>query len=739
MPVLAPPARPDPSAVEATPAPPERSRARRQVAGFGALLAGCWILLGAGNGAWLARDHRPPSWDPAVHLLSSLRYREALLDLGRGTARPGESLRRILAVDAFYPPFAPFTAALLTLGRRPDASFSTWALNQFFLALLMVGTFRLGRRVGGAGAGLAAAIVVATFAGVQVASHRFMLDLPLAAVTVLALDALLACDDFSRGRESAWLGLLCGIGMLTKWTFLFFLGAPLLFAVVRAASARSDRRRRLRHAALALALSGVLALPWYLVHAPNLVQDAAGFGGFSRGDWRRFPPVGSVASVVFYPVALARLLLAPGLLLLAAGVASGWRRRGVRRLVLLSLPAVVLLTFLPAKDDRYLIPLLPVAAVLATSWAGEARWPRLWKAAAVGGAAVASLLLAARRDPPARERWPIEELVAALPEAGSGAGPACVRVIPDTAEFHRFVFEYAALASHRRVEIAGDGRFPWFTDAVILKTGEQGARPGPALTMAAIERGEGAFSSVFRRTWQTDLPDGSRGEIWVRDVRPVAGIAPSDLVARFQAAVRREIERHTRSGFPVEIRVEPISDEETLRGRFRRVSVSARDAVFAGRRPGDSALRIRELECDLENVAVNPYRILETGELELLSLDAVTPRLALSEEDVNACLSAGRSDGAARVAFRDGRIRLSLRPKELPTMDLVLEPRIAGHDNLALGFESWRVAGIPLPASLLAIVASQYNPILKEMPCRVRLVAVRCERGLLRIEGGDPF
>jgi hypothetical protein len=732
MSVIAPPAPPDPRAPGASTETAARDGLWGTFAGPVSFLAVLWLVLGAANAVWLARDRRPLAWDPAVHLISSLHYREGLLDLAHGRAGAAETVRKLLAVDEFYPPFVPFLGALLTLGRSPSASVSTWVVNQFFLALLILATFRLGRRVAGMPGGLAAAVAVVTIPGILAFSHGFWLDLPLAALTALAIDVLLASEDFSRTGASAWLGLVCGVGMLTKWTFLFFLAAPLAVAASRALRA-ADRARRFRNAAIGLAIAAAVSLPWYLAHAPNLAQDVAGFGGFTRGHWRRFPPVWSAASLTYNPRALGRLLLAPWLAVLTAGLALAWRNRPVRRLAFVSIPAVVLLTLLPAKDDRYVLPLLPVAAVLGTAWTGEAKRRVAWRIGVIAAAAGASLALTVRREPPSPVRWPIEDAVASLPAPRSSSMPPCVRVIPDTAEFHRYAFEYAALASGRDVQIAGDGHFPWFTDAVVVKTGEQGARPGPARTMAAIERGEGGFCTVFRRTWRDDLPDGSRGEIWIRDVRPVAGVAPAELVERVRTAALREIERRTRSSFRGSIAIETLSDEATRKGEFRRITVSAAELSFAGKRPGDAELRIRDFACDLEGITINPYRLLEDGDLEILSLEAVDPRLAISEDDVNSYLAA-RGGGASRVGFDADRIRVWIRETRLPSLELTLFPRVVGGSNVAIDFESLRLAGIPLPPWFVALLASQYNPILKQMPCRVRLGSVRCERGVLRVE-----
>jgi hypothetical protein len=703
----------------------------------GVVLPAWWLFLGACNMGWLAKDTRPPAWDPAIHLLSSVRYRQVIENFLFGRVALWESIRRLFSVDAFYPPFAPFVAAFATLGLKPNADISTWVLNQFFLGLLIFATYRLGRRAAGTMAGIAAAIAVTTFGAVWSATHIFMLDLPVTAVTALALEELFATERFSKADGSLLFGLIGGIGMLTKWTFLFFLIVPLAVEMGRAA-ALPDRFRRLRNGCAALFVWGLVALPWYLVHAPSLAQDFLGHGPNSPSDWRSFPAVLSLPGLSFYPRAVSSLMLLPWAGMLLIGGALAWRRKPeARRLFLLSIAGLLFLTLFRTKGERYAMPVLPAAAVLATAWAGDPRRKHLGpRLLVVGAAAVVSLALALVRDPPMRQWWPIEEALAAIPNR-PGFSPPCVRVIPDLASFHRFAFEYAAEAGDRNVEIEGAGRIPWFTDGLIVKTGDQGARPGAALIMSRIAKNEGSFQQIFRKTWDHPLPDGSRVELYRRDIRPLEGVAPKELVEKLRSAVRNEISRIAHASFDGRIEIDATSDEETVRGRFRRIAFSAENFKIAGRSPEDPALLAREIGFELLGVAVNPYR-LRDGELELLSLDELAPHLVIREEDASLWLRAAVRDGGARIAFRDGSIHATARPEKWPALELDVAPRIvAGStgNNVSLDFAAFRVSGVRLPTFLAEALASQYNPVVKQMPCRVRIATLACRDGMLTISG----
>ena len=221
--------------------------------------------------------------------------------------------------------------------------------------------------------------------------------------------------------------------------------------------------------------------------------------------------------------------------------------------------------------------------------------------------------------------------------------------------------------------------------------------------------------------------------MYCRDIQPVAGIAPAALVEKLRDAVRAEVARQIHAPFSGKIDVETASDGETLRGYFRQVTISAENLRVGDGESGHLPLVVQELRCELSGLTVNPYR-LRDGELELLSLEELVPHLLLREEDVNIWLS-GQGQLSAQVAFRDGAIRATMRRPRWPAIEITAVPEIVAESNIGLRFRQLRVAGVPFPTFLLSLPASAYNPILKQMPCRIRFAELRCENGTLLISG----
>src|SRR5438876_61580 len=213
-----------------------------------AIVAAVFAVLVGVAAVWLAIDRRPPAWDYANHLERVVTCAE---DLARG------DIKRILERSSFYPPFVPCTAAL-AYRLWPTDEASAQAVVLLFLGLGMAATYLLGRRFSGGAAGVVAAIAFGTAPFVVYISLRFQLDLPLAAMVAIAIEALLRTEGFRRTSWSLGAGIVVGLGLLTKPTFLVYVLVPIVWVTVQIAE-----RRRIVNAAVAAAVAMALSLPWY--------------------------------------------------------------------------------------------------------------------------------------------------------------------------------------------------------------------------------------------------------------------------------------------------------------------------------------------------------------------------------------------------------------------------------------------------------------------------------------------
>jgi hypothetical protein len=189
------------------------------------------------------------------------------------------ALARTLAEDGHYgdrsagprhpfiaAPAAPFAfAAARTLTPAPRDSPTDIPAAYWLLAvvgtLLIVATFALGRRLGGDGAGLVAAAIVAFYPPL-VRTTGELLSEPFGALAIaLALLALLAARRSGRRALFAAGGALLGVAVLARGDLLVALFAcPLVLLVLAGATGR--RRAGAVEAAAVLGAGALVLVPW---------------------------------------------------------------------------------------------------------------------------------------------------------------------------------------------------------------------------------------------------------------------------------------------------------------------------------------------------------------------------------------------------------------------------------------------------------------------------------------------
>jgi len=250
----------------------------------------------------------------------------------------------------------------------PSARF----VGVLFAALLVVSTAGITRRLSGRSeTGWLAGCILLGCLGMATEGRRFMLDVPVAALSTAAFWAWLA---WLENRRTAWLTattLLLAAGFLTKGPIVGLVFGGGFLALIASGRLRPLDLRRHWPALLGHALLwALLALPWFFI-VRALYPEAANLVLADELESRQFFNLSPGIFLGLLNIAL------PWVLVFVAGAWTQRRQSGLPRLALLWF----LVSFLPflfiRSFDRYLIgSLVPLAIFLAASLPQlQARWP----------------------------------------------------------------------------------------------------------------------------------------------------------------------------------------------------------------------------------------------------------------------------------------------------------------------------------------------------------------------------
>jgi 4-amino-4-deoxy-L-arabinose transferase-like glycosyltransferase len=315
------------------------------------LLAGSAAYLAVSNLIWIARDTRPPFWDTACHETLALRVYDAFTMLSMFAA-----FRILPGLVGYYPPFYHSVVAVFfgVFGRSVDVA---QAANLPAIFLLLIATYGIGRTLLSRTSAAAAAVLANFYPLMLWLSRETLIDYWLVSIVALSM-WLLMTRKFDDWRWSLVIGIVCALGMLTKWTFAFFIALPFLWFA----------RRNLKNAAISAGAAAVIIMYWYVPQLPALSQflKINNAGGVGEGDPARL----SLQAIVFYVRALEGYqVFLPLFVAFVAGAIILCRRFNPAWMpvVLWLIGGWLALMLFQNKDPRYSVPLLPAVALITAN------------------------------------------------------------------------------------------------------------------------------------------------------------------------------------------------------------------------------------------------------------------------------------------------------------------------------------------------------------------------------------
>ena len=615
------------------------------------MLAVLILAVFAANVLWVHLDTLPPHWDAAAHLRIASKYLHIL-------TAPASRWADLLDVESYYPPLYHLSLAPFLAWFGPYADSAVW-VNGLYLAVTLVSTFAIGRTLFGWETGLAAAFFIACYPYLAYISRTCMIDTALTACVCLSYYCFIRSRNFADTRFTLCFGVMLGLGMLVKWTFLFFLAPAVLigfFARGGSRGRRADWQARSVRLLTVLGLPALICFPWYAHNLVKLVKSTTKFAG--AGTLEGDPTQGLDRWLYYFRAAETQMGLGLFLLFLVAGVFFLTRRKFFNPTLLawIVVPYVIF-SLIDNKDERYTLPLLPAVAVIsarAIFLVEKSAVRNLWLALAVAtglltwGLSGFSHHAWARWPlpvlgevrpidswPPAREQWPIERILDDMVEAsGAGTGrPIVVRTLANHPSFHRGAFWETVQARHMPVELKIVKRnLGELTDFFVTREGGKSFAGSGAREKINRLKTDPALTNTFPLFREYLLPDGSRGVVYGFKVRPAARLAGAEDLPQVAEHLKRAFAAYPRYGISqgknLRLTVLPTGNPGDLHlGRYRSITISADAAVI-------DKIVFRDLQLVLEDVQINLYELFLHDRLVFFKIGRLVPRFTLRFEDV---------------------------------------------------------------------------------------------------------
>ena len=347
------------------------------------------ILLGTflffhflNNLIWLRIDRNPIGVDTVWHLIEAAKFQLLYRKIIHSDHSFFEKIKmiffifRVWQTDNCWPPFIYFLSSLINPNHFYLYRVRLY-INFLFYLLITISTYFLGKRCFNRRVGLIASFLVSFYPSIYGFSRQLELDYSLIGLAALCLCLLLYSKNFSKRIYSLLFGLSLGIATLVKLQILFFLSAPLLYSVFKIFNKQTKEKHKLF---LNLILSLLLTFFLFSLYwASKLHNTFLNFYGhafslypFFKG--QIFPilgeqklPILSIKNFIFYFIHLLNhtsLLLF--VLFIFALIQFLRKEKFWRGFFLLSLCVPYLIfTFISVKWARYILPLLPIAALIS--------------------------------------------------------------------------------------------------------------------------------------------------------------------------------------------------------------------------------------------------------------------------------------------------------------------------------------------------------------------------------------
>lgn len=716
------------------------------------------LFLIVNNIIWLRIDTLPPAWDQAGHLQRSYEYFKAI------DRHDSRLLSSLLNISNFYPPVFYISSYPFykILGISSDVGCLT---NSIFLMIFIFSTYGIANHFYGKLTGVLSALLVSTYSVVLGHSREYLLEISLISMVALSIYLLIKSDDFKIRSYSLFFGIGSGIGMQTRWSFVFFLFPVVIYKIYRIVTNHRSpvTNQRIKNILLASIISVIIFLPWYTANFGRIIlQSSYSLKNVAlmEGD----PHGLNLENFLFYIKSLNEQITSPEWLLFVIGFAIYlYRYKEIKDFTLFwwFLGSYIIITAIANKDTlRFSMPYLPAVAIFSTFWIKDIK-SLIFKGSVIASLTIIILfkflsstyglkifpverislqpfnIILLNTSPPVREDWRVEEIEKAILSGNKFYNTKnMVRIIPDHPRFTRATFEYYQyMNGYKNMGFGRYHNFPDFTDYIVIKTGDQ----GPAFSKEAyiltkhIEDAPPQFSNIFRKFREFKLPDGT-ASLYKRDIVPLTGVTAQDVTDMIKERLERMLLQFVKDHEGLEIQIIPYSSEESLRGRFKEITVFARKAMVGDYKHKDIGLIVEDVRFTFHDITVNLY-CLKEDKIEVISLKEVIPSGRVYAGALKEYLAKeAKGVGEIDIHLKENTAHLSANLNKYAGLEVKFRPVLTPENNIDIQVEGLKLSFLPIPSFLLNILLNNIHIFNQDItPCRVVLNNIAIEDEYLKI------
>lgn len=675
------------------------------------------VINGMSLFSWVKKDTNPLAWDQSTHTNIAFDYRD------RFQQGPVDHFFR--PVEWNYPPLYHLMLAP-TVSYFSDVTDASSVINYFYLCLLILMVFLIGKKMMDAWVGFTAAAMVTCYPIVVELSRNTLIDLSLIAWVSVGFYCLHSSENFSKLRGSVLFGVSLGLAMLTKWTALAYFLFPLIPSLWKAL-----RLKNIRNIFISFGISFLLMAPWYVQNFVPMMIRIPKLSGLPPASGTH---MSGLANIFWYPLSFGEQMGLIFLLLSIPGLVVVFWKPKLRPLFLWFLGTLVLFSLIRNRNTRYFAPALPAVALLTASSLSvltaliERRRPPsslsgvatltsqvavkspyliilfvtamiFWGANVQGTMSRSySLLWQSARvlegRSPLPYDWKHQEITEKIREL-NGDRPKPPHVL--VASNHPFFFGQSLHVSMRSkgiVDVAFHGarkRRPFeFNEFVLVKTGDLGPVNSLKATNACLEvinTPNSWFLKSYKQKAKWDLPEGAQGILYQFDPTPQQNAEPSLINLEL-----KELELPHISATDVVVSALPHSKADTALGRFKLITLQASRITYKG-------VVLRDVKVKLIEPQINLPYFSETQEIQLARLGALEPQATIQAEDLLALLEKkAKWLQSPQISFEGSFIRVAGNVFGIP-ISVALEVQ-AQNNIFSTRLQRLAIAGLPLPRVL---------------------------------------